>query len=76
MAARIIDPSNGASTCAFGNHKCVKYIGVFTKNANIIRIGILNFSIIVDSIINVELFLMKMILARSGRDAIIVYIIK
>lgn len=33
MAARIIDPATGASTCAFGSHRWVKYRGIFTRNA-------------------------------------------
>lgn len=34
-AARIIDPSNGASTWAFGNHRWKINIGIFTKKAKI-----------------------------------------
>lgn len=37
-AARIIEPPNGASTWAFGNHKWKKNIGNFTKKAKIIMI--------------------------------------
>lgn len=33
MPARIIEPATGASTCAFGSHRWVRYIGVFTKKA-------------------------------------------
>lgn len=36
IAARIIDPATGASTCAFGNHKCTENSGNFTMNAVII----------------------------------------
>lgn len=36
IAARTIDPAIGASTCAFGNHKCTENIGSFTKNPIII----------------------------------------
>lgn len=32
-AARIIEPATGASTCAFGNHKCTENKGNFTRNA-------------------------------------------
>lgn len=32
-AAKIIDPTTGASTCALGSHRCPKKIGSFTKNA-------------------------------------------
>ena len=31
--AKIIEPVNGASTWAFGNHKCTPYKGNFTKKA-------------------------------------------
>jgi hypothetical protein len=36
IAAKIIDPATGASTCAFGNHKCIENNGSFTINAKII----------------------------------------
>lgn len=36
IAARIIDPATGASTCAFGSHKCTENSGNFTMNAVII----------------------------------------
>lgn len=32
IAARIIDPATGASTCAFGSHKCIENIGSLTIN--------------------------------------------
>lgn len=32
-AASTMDPATGASTCAFGNHRCTPYNGIFTKNA-------------------------------------------
>lgn len=32
MAARIIDPAIGASTCALGSHRWTENIGSFTKN--------------------------------------------
>lgn len=38
IPARIIDPATGASTCAFGNHKCSIYRGIFVKNAIIVII--------------------------------------
>lgn len=34
IAAKIILPSSGASTCALGNHKCAKNIGNFTRKAS------------------------------------------
>jgi len=33
--AKIIEPPRGASTWAFGSHKCTKNIGNFTKNTKI-----------------------------------------
>lgn len=30
--ARIMDPATGASTWAFGSHRCSRYIGIFAKN--------------------------------------------
>lgn len=38
MAASTIDPAIGASTWAFGSHRCVVNIGNFTKNPNSIII--------------------------------------
>jgi len=40
IAARIIEPATGASTWAFGNHKCTENRGNFTRNAVIIIIQI------------------------------------
>lgn len=36
IAAKIIDPAIGASTCALGSHKCTKNMGSFTRNPIII----------------------------------------
>lgn len=33
MAARTIEPATGASTWAFGSHRCIPYRGIFTKKA-------------------------------------------
>lgn len=38
IAARIIEPATGASTCAFGNHRCTINIGNLTRKAKIINI--------------------------------------
>jgi len=43
IAAKIIDPSKGASTWALGSHKWKKNIGNFAKNASINNKGILIF---------------------------------
>jgi hypothetical protein len=51
MAASTILPAIGASTWAFGSHKCVKNIGNFTKNPLIRRIFKL-FGIIISYDIN------------------------
>jgi hypothetical protein len=37
IAARIIDPATGASTCAKGNHKCTKNEGSFTQKAKTVK---------------------------------------
>lgn len=37
IAARIIDPATGASTCAFGSHRWNRNIGILTKKAIIRR---------------------------------------
>jgi hypothetical protein len=36
IAANTIDPAIGASTCAFGNQRCVENIGSFTRNPIIV----------------------------------------
>lgn len=36
MAARIIEPATGASTWAFGSHKCKENIGIFTIKARMV----------------------------------------
>jgi hypothetical protein len=33
IAARTIEPANGASTWALGSHRCREYTGIFTKKA-------------------------------------------
>lgn len=33
MAAKIMDPATGASTCALGSHRCRENIGTFTRKA-------------------------------------------
>lgn len=71
IAAKIIDPSIGASTCALGNHKWVKYIGIFTKNAIIVNIIKLNFIKVIDIKRN-DGFLIKIILNNKGSEAKIV----
>lgn len=71
MAAKIIEPSKGASTCALGNHRCNIYIGVFTKNANIMNIIIGNFVKITLDNIN-DKFIHIIILNKRGNDAVIV----
>lgn len=36
IAARIIDPATGASTCALGSHRWVRNMGSFTRNPRIV----------------------------------------
>jgi hypothetical protein len=53
MAARIIDPAIGASTCALGSHRCVENIGNFTMNpVTSISQKIVEFILIGNSIID------------------------
>jgi len=59
MAARIIDPAIGASTCALGSHRCVENIGNFTINpVTSISQKIVEFTLIgnsiIDPLINIE----------------------
>lgn len=75
-AARIIDPSNGASTWALGNHKWVKYIGILAKNAIIRNKIIENFIKITFDNIKEVLFIQKIILINKGNEAVTVYIIR
>jgi hypothetical protein len=49
IAARIIDPATGASTCALGSHRWVKKRGSFTINA---RFAISHHTIIMFSLFN------------------------
>lgn len=72
IAAKIIEPSKGASTWAFGSHKCTKNIGIFTKNAIIKGIESRDFDkIIADK--GKEMFLMKkMIVIKRGSEAVTV----
>lgn len=76
MAAKIIDPSNGASTWAFGSHRWLKNIGILTKNASM-NVKII-FSLInkIDEIKKDILFFKRTILIKRGREAEIVYINK
>jgi len=70
-AAKIIDPSRGASTWAFGNQRWVKNIGIFTINA-IINI-IVNFNFIHEKNINIILGLLNIKIPTSnGKEAKVV----
>lgn len=81
IAARIMDPATGASTCAFGSHKCTEYIGTFTKKARIVNNHQID-AVVRDSgwdILknrNRDLFqvLIIRIESSSGREAVTVYI--
>lgn len=70
-AAKIIDPSSGASTWALGNHKWTKNIGNFIKNANKNISGIKIISFIMISIRKLFLFINK-IPNSKGNDPMIV----
>lgn len=71
MAARIIDPSNGASTWAFGSHKWIIYIGILAKKAIIMSIIIEHFISEVLDIIK-DIFVSMIITINKGSEAVIV----
>lgn len=71
IAARIIEPSNGASTWAFGSHRCVMNMGIFTKNAIIMNIIIGYFNIIMMDNVK-DKFIHRIILINNGNEAVIV----
>lgn len=71
IAAKTIDPSKGASTWALGSHRWVMNIGIFTKNANIIKIIIEYFNISILAKWK-DIFIHKIILIKRGSDAVIV----
>lgn len=73
MAARIIEPSIGASTWALGSHRWKKNIGIFTRNAIIIIIIMLKLCMDECIIRNEKLFFMKIIPMSRGKEARTVY---
>jgi len=85
IAANTIDPAIGASTWAFGSHRCTENIGSFTRNP-VISIShgiILYFSSIGNSnidllVINKELedLKIKQNITNIGSEAVMVYSIK
>lgn len=70
-AAKIMDPSRGASTWALGNQRWVKNIGIFTKNVTINTIGSLILKHKLNSVI-IFVLLINIIPIRRGREAKIV----
>lgn len=85
MAASTIDPAIGASTWAFGNHKCTENIGSFTKNPRIIRSQIYCVFIMklgeiqlvgIDIDLCPEVYIRTHKITSIGREAVTVYIIK
>jgi len=84
MAAKIIEPAIGASTCALGNHKCVENIGSFTRNPVINRsqnmfmfrecgniTNMLDVICIENEVLNTTINSISI-----GKEAVIVYIIR
>jgi hypothetical protein len=59
IAARIIDPATGASTCAFGSHKWTENSGSFTINAVIIINHVNEFIDLVGSVICSDIVIFK-----------------
>lgn len=71
-AARIIDPSKGASTWALGSHKCVINIGIFTRKAiNKIKWN-LKWNIDMKAQKKDKLFFINIIQISKGREAVMV----
>lgn len=48
ILANSMDPPTGASTCAFGSHKCKEYMGSLTKNARIMNIDVIGNKVLTD----------------------------
>ena len=83
IAARIIDPATGASTCAFGSHKWTEYIGILTRKARIvishqIDAVVAVIGLVIWKKINSDLFqeLINMMDMSRGSEAVTVYISK
>jgi hypothetical protein len=83
MPAKIIDPAAGASTWAFGSHKCTIYKGSLTRNARVIETHqtINMFRVIGGAYkyVNISFWWVviskNIIAANKGREAVTVYII-
>ena len=78
MAAKIIEPLKEASTCALGNQRWVKNIGILIKNANSKKTKIklftinLSFKLRIKKLI-LEIFSHFRIKTNKGKDPKIVY---
>jgi len=68
-----MDPSSGASTWAFGNHKWKMNMGIFTRKAMISIIVKLILKQVIREKFILRLFLIIKIPISRGRDAVIVY---
>lgn len=80
IAARIIDPAIGASTWAFGSHRCVINIGSLTRNPPIIKIENIVLldgmnSVSVNMFVDIDHVYRRKNMRSIGKDAAIVYII-
>lgn len=71
-AAKIMDPSKGASTWALGSQRWVKNIGSFTRKASIKRNDILNWSMEMKEKWKEKLFFIDKMQISRGKDAVIV----
>lgn len=72
-AAKIMEPSRGASTWALGNHKWKINMGIFTKKAMMyIKVKFILKQIVEEYNI-LKLFLIIRIPTRSGKEAVTVY---
>lgn len=79
IAAKIILPAIGASTCAFGSHRCIKNIGNLTRNPEMIKgniiVGIVRLVEFINIMVDILLFIMNKKIINIGSDAVTVYII-
>lgn len=82
ILASSMEPAVGASTCAFGNHRCREYIGIFTKKATMhmvhhrFRLMFVGGAWAIKNMLScIDSLSIRRILSRRGRLAETVYII-
>jgi len=68
-----MEPSRGASTCAFGSHRWKINIGIFTKKAIIIKIEKLILKQVIEENSIFELYFISITPINKGSEAVMVY---